>query len=77
MGLVRAYMSDWFSIFGGGEVKGEFGESVEISVVEAVVGELVVAVGVSKVSLVSAGGDEAELGVEEDVDSKGRGALGF
>ena len=33
--------------------------------------------GVRKVSIVSAGGDGAELGDEEDVDSEGRGALGL
>ena len=70
-------MSERFFIFRVGEVEGELGESVEISVLEAVVGELVATVDGSKTSVVSAGGDEAELGVEEDVDSEGRGALGF
>ena len=40
-------------------------------------GELVAAMAMSKVSVVLAGGDEAELGVEEDVNSKDRGALGL
>ena len=77
MGLVRALMSERFFIFGGGEVEGEVGEGGEISVVEAMVGELGAAVGVSKVLVVSACGDEAELSVEEDVNSEGRGALGL
>ena len=70
-------MSERFFIFGGGEVEGELGDSVEISVVEVVVGELVAVMGVSKVLVVVVCGDEAELGVEEDVDSEGRGALGL
>ena len=70
-------MLERFFIFGVGEVESELGESVEISVLEAVVGELVASVGGSKIAVVSAGGDGAELGVEEDVDLEGRGALGF
>ena len=70
-------MSERFFIFGGGEVEGELGESVEIFVLEAVVGELVSTVDGSKMLVVSAGGDEAEFGVEEDIDSEGRGTLGF
>ena len=38
-------MSKRFFIFGGGEAEGELGESVQISVVEVVVGELVSGVG--------------------------------
>ena len=41
-------MSERFFIFGGGEAEGELGESVEISVVEVVVGELVSAMGVAR-----------------------------
>ena len=70
-------MSERFFIFGGGEVEGELGESVEISVLEAVVGELVSVVDGSKMSVVSAGGDEAKFSVEEDIDSEGRRAPRF
>ena len=41
------------------------------------VGELGAAMGVSKMLVVSASRDEAELSVEEDVDSEGTGALGL